>query len=226
MKIKIIGVGGTGSVLADLVSRYIAFLPEEEKWITLIDGDRVEEKNLTRQTLKKVGEFKVRDKCEQLKELYKNVKFSYSPIFVDERNISDLIFDGNIVFLCVDNHRTRKVVDEYCQALDNIVLVSSGNEETDGSCQIYIKKGGVEFTNPISRFHPEISEASDKLPNGASCEDIIEEDPQIFFTNATSAVIMCWLFRMYQERGELFEEVYFDIEKMKVQPSKRQVRRM
>lgn len=224
MNIKIIGIGGTGSILVDLISRYVSYLPVKDKKITLIDGDVVERKNFERQTLTKAGELKVLDKLEQVKALYRNIEFSYSPVYVDQNNITSIISESDIIFLCVDNHKTRKIVDEYCQKLNNIVLISSGNEEVDGSCQIYVKRGGEEVTNPISRFHPEIKEASDKLPTEpVGCKDIVDETPQLFFTNATSAIIMCWLFRTFLEKRDLSEEVYFDIDKMKVQPSRRRV---
>lgn len=215
MNIKIIGLGGIGSVLSEMMSKYVNYLkPEGEdkhKYITLIDGDEYEAKNWERQNFTKIGN-KAEIKKNELSEKFKDIVFCSIPFYVDEQVIDGLIKNGDIVFMGVDNHKTRKLVSDYCSNLDDITLISGGNEYTDGNVQIYIRKGGEDITPSLTDYHPEIRNPSDKLPTEMSCEELMNSEPQLYFTNTTVAVIMCWMFYNFIiKKNILNSEVYFDM---------------
>src|SRR5436309_1597847 len=56
------------------------------------------------------------------------------PEYVTAENVVTLVAEGDLVFLAVDNHKTRGLVDARCAALANVTLISGGKDgvEVDG----------------------------------------------------------------------------------------------
>lgn len=221
MKINIIGLGGIGSILSDSVCRFLNYSIQKNIEIILIDGDDYEEKNLERQ-LFSYFDNKATSKCRELKTKYNRMQIKDFPQFIDQDNIN-IIERGDIVFLCVDNHKTRKLVSDYCSTLGDIILISGGNELVDGNVQIYIRKNSKDVTPSLTKYHPEIENYNDKLPSEMSCEELEKSEPQLFFTNMMVACFMCSTFYNILQSSTFSEnskrtfkisEVYFDIEKM------------
>jgi hypothetical protein len=50
--------------------------------------------------------------------------------YVNESNIAALLRGGlhNVILLCVDNHATRKLVNDHCATLPDVCLISGGND--------------------------------------------------------------------------------------------------
>jgi len=101
MQITIIGIGGTGCRVAELLSK-------SDHKLTLIDRDIVEESNLHRQTLytkQDVGKGKVVAAGEKLKC---ETKFEdINPFSID--------LEGDLVIDCTDNTQTRLLINDYCK---------------------------------------------------------------------------------------------------------------
>lgn len=216
-KIKIIGLGGIGSELCEKLCKFL-YYRDMNCEIHLIDGDEYEHKNLERQNFKIFG-YKAESKKKELCDLYENnsgtMTFYSHPLFVNDENVKKIIHDGDYVFLGVDNHKTRRLISNYCKTLDNIILISGGNEFTDGNVQIYIRKEGRDETASLTDYHPEIINAVDKLPNEMSCLELQNSQPQLLFANAAAALIMCWSFYNIINNELVNGEVYFDIKSMK-----------
>jgi molybdopterin/thiamine biosynthesis adenylyltransferase len=210
MNIKIIGLGGIGSSLSLFISRYINYSDFQSKQITLIDGKRYEPRKAERQEFSNVGN-KSEVKVSEFRRLFSNVNYESIPTFVTENNISELIEDGDIVFLGVDNHKTRKIVSDYCSKLNNVTLISGGNELTDGNVQLYVRERGVDITPSLTQYHPEIQSPKDKLPSELSCEELLHSEPQIYFTNLSVAAYMCMMFYNVVNKNYGKSEVYFDV---------------
>jgi len=224
MRIVIIGLGGIGSILSDKICRYLNYsLQETETNVVLVDGDAYERKNYERQEFTNLGN-KATEKGGELQSKFKNLNIQPLPIYIDTENILDVISDGDTIFVCVDNHKTRSIVNDYCKALRNVTLISGGNELTDGNVQIFIRKRGKSLTPDLAMYHPEISKAKDKLPTEISCGELVQSEPQLFFTNLTVATIMCWVFYNILNSNMQVSEIYFDIQQMKVLPKVRQVK--
>jgi len=194
MKIVIIGLGGVGSILAEKVCRFINYGGFEEPEILLVDGDQYEPKNYERQEFIKIGN-KADVKADELEVKFRNIDFDAFQEYINEKNIDSVIQNGNVVFICVDNHKSRMVINNYCRNLSDVTLISGGNELTDG--------------------HPEIANPDDKLPDEMSCEELSKSEPQLYFTNLGVATLMCWLFynSVVNEQHDR-SEVYFDIQTM------------
>lgn len=117
-KIIIIGAGGLGCVVADLLSRMkINF--------TIIDDDIVDDTNLERQIL-----FNKKDLLKKKVYVIKEKLSEFSNINaidkrVDEKNIKTIINKSDLVIDCTDNVKTRLTINEYC-VNNNIPRIYSG----------------------------------------------------------------------------------------------------
>ncbi len=227
MNIKVIGLGGVGSILCDNIFRFINYDDDIESCnVILVDGKMYTQKNTSRQAFSRMGN-KARTKKAELSARFVGIDFDLVQDYITEINIKSIIEDQDIIFLCVDNHKTRKLVSDYCDTLDNVVLISGGNEFTDGNAQIYIRKEGRNITPSITDYHSEIKNPVDRSPDEMSCEELAVSEPQLLFANLTVATLMCWYFYDLCFTGSVLKgqnaEIYFDMKTMTVRPAQREV---
>jgi len=229
-EVKIIGLGGIGSILVNKLVRFVNHFSHsgsELGWeITLIDGDDFEVKNKERQEFLFLKN-KAASKMDELNAIVsESIKYAI-PEYITESNVSEAIREGDTILLCVDNHRTRKIISDYASTLNDVIIISGGNDYTDGNVQMFIRANGKSLTPSLTDYHPEIMNPPDRLPTEMSCEELANSDPQLFFANLTAATIMCWM--IYKVATTPLEEVgfcesYFDIVSMAVNSVKRQPR--
>lgn len=215
MNIVVIGIGGIGSHLVRPLCRYLNEL-RGEKNLTLIDGDRFEPKNESRQEFLELGN-KAEVIANELQAKYPDFYISGKAWYVTEENIHLAIHDGDIVFSCVDNHATRKVLSDRCKELQDVTLISGGNEYSDGNVQVFIRENGNNLTPPLTHLHPEIEKPADKNPGEMSCEELARSgSPQLIFTNFLASAWMLTTFwkvlNWFEESEDPFgySEIYFD----------------
>jgi len=209
VKAKIIGTGGIALCLIDPLCRLLNYGSSaysfDEVDVALIDGDEFEERNKPRQKFGDRGN-KAEVTKQRLEEEFFDINFRAHPAYVDEGNIGMFIGDGDVVFLCVDNHKTRKLVSIYCQEeLDNITLINGGNNSHDGNVMLYLKRDGVDLTLPLHTakdqdgkvYHPEILNPpeGDLHPNEEpedreGCLEQQADDPQLLVANNMAAAWM------------------------------------
>jgi len=167
---------------------------------------------------------KAETKKGELKEKFQNVIFLAESVFVNKENVLNLVKEKDIVILAVDNHKTRKIVSDYCSNLNDIILISAGNEMTDGNLQIFIKENGEKLTNSLTDFHPEIGDPQDKSPEEKSCQELQQSEPQLYFTNLMAASFACSALYNIMNDNCPYSEVYFDISTMKADSKIRKVK--
>jgi hypothetical protein len=234
--IKIIGLGGIGSWLVQFISKYARFTMLKNKKITItcIDGDKYDSLNRPRQNFTNLGS-KARIKMLELKSEYdkyvppgydlENFAFECYEEYISDDNIVSQIIEGDSVFMGVDNHKTRSLVSKHCKKLDDIILISGGNDVVVGNIQIYQKKAGEEITADLCAYHPEIENPQDKAPYEMSCEELQESAPQLLFTNIMVATLMCCAYyNLLTEKINInnqIGEAYFDITTLKCDPKLR-----
>ena len=110
-------------------------------------------------------------------------------------------------------------VSRRCEELSEVVLISGGNDFTDGSVQVYVRQGDRDITLPLTRFHPEIADPKDKSPAEMSCEELAQEGaPQLLFTNLGVACAMLNAFYAWRSGRLRYGEVYLDIVEGRAQP--------
>ena len=215
--VKVIGLGGIGARVAEALVQYLSFW-DRSIVVSLIDGDEYEERNRKRVLFEDYGN-KAVAKAEELADASRNsVVLIPVPDYVTPKNVRALLEDGDVVFLCVDNHATRRLVSNRCRQLDAVVLFSGGNDGIDegrpgtyGNVQVYIREDGHDVTNPLTRFHPEIAKPADKRPDELGCAASFDAAPQLLFTNIAVASSMLGAFYAWLTDELNYEEIYLDI---------------
>ena len=214
--IIVIGIGGIGGCLIpDLLKFLNSHHPRTT--VTFVDGDEFTDDNRGRQLV-----FQLANKARVVKEhfegQYPNIRLTCIESFVTEETIAEIISEDAIIFLCVDNHATRKLVSDYCEDMENVIVFSGGNELKDGNMQIFMRENGVNKSFPIANhLHREIQFPTDRNPAELGCQDLQERVRQLLATNRSIATVMFNAFTAYAE-GELlvegklrYDEVYIDI---------------
>jgi hypothetical protein len=210
-RIVLVGLGGIGSQLLPSLVRYLAFRPEPRPLLVLVDGDAYEPGNRTRQVFPEsaIGS----NKAEALAEVYRGLTVQGVGDYLTEANVAEVIRDGDAVLLAVDNHWTRFVVDRHLATLDEVTLISGGNNETDGNVQLVRRRGGEFVDGSLAEIHVEIGRATEaEFAARNGCERQVEERPQLVVTNLMVASAMLNCLWAVLERGSVsYSEVYLDV---------------
>jgi len=109
-KIVLIGCGGIGSPLGELLVRG-GFTN-----LILIDNDLIDETNLQRQVYFEddVGEFKSQTLKNQLLKIDKSAKIQVLTKVIDRNNIDIICSNADLIIDATDNFETRKIINNYC----------------------------------------------------------------------------------------------------------------
>ena len=225
--VKVIGLGGVGAVVAQALAQFLASRGGARA-LWLIDGDRYEERNRDR-VLFEAHENKAVAKARELGRAARG-RLALHPVpeYATPRNVARLVRDGDVVFACVDNHASRRLIDDRCRRLRDAVLVSGGNDGieagrtgTCGNAQIFVRSGGVDRTSPIARYHPEVARPADRRPDQLGCEALAPAAPQLLFTNLAVGAAMLGLYHAWLVGSLDHEEVYLDIAAGRMVPVRR-----
>jgi hypothetical protein len=223
-RLKIVGLGGTGSIVARYAVAYLAAAGCPVR-VTLIDGDDFEPRNSERMLFSHCGN-KAAVVRQDLLDFVEDSQLTLAALeeYVTPENFDRLIVDGDVVLLAVDNHATRKLVGDFCrERLADVCLISGGNDGvgedtsgraqrgTYGNVQIHRRRGGCDVSPPLSAYHPEIGTPRDTLPTDLSCTEALASAPQILFTNLAAASAMLNAFFLVACRALDYPEVCFDI---------------
>jgi hypothetical protein len=217
-RIKVIGLGGIGCIVVQFLVLFLKSLQQPLR-LSLIDGDRFEPANGERMAFATLGN-KAEVKAAEVASLgATDLTVVPCPEYVQADNITRLIGCGDLLFLCVDNHPTRKLISDHCATLSDVVLISGGNEGVEppkergtyGNVQVAIRRGGNDVTVPITRHHPEIANPVGAVPSTANCGQMALSSPQILFTNLAVASAMLNAFFTYTCGRLSYQEVMLDI---------------
>lgn len=228
--IKVIGLGGVGSIVARYGSIFLASLQQPVR-LVCVDGDSFEPANVSRMMFSTFGN-KAAVIINELRDKFIETQLSLLAVeeYVTEGNIHNLIQNGDIIILAVDNHATRKLVSDFCSHQNGVVLISGGNdgveinstgrqlEGTYGNCQIYIRRGGKDISPSLTRYHQEIANPEDVLPADQGCSELLFSVPQILFTNLTTAASILNSLWLYLCNALPYSELAFDISKGLMRP--------
>ena len=121
-KVTIVGVGGLGCPVA------LYLTAAGIGRITLIDKEKIELSNLNRQILHwsvDIGKFKTFSAIEKLSKLNPSIKFESYEEEIEGESIRELIKGSNVVVDCLDNWKTRFILNEACVS-ERIPLVHAG----------------------------------------------------------------------------------------------------
>ena len=210
-RIVLVGLGGIGSQLLPSLVRYLAFRPEPRPLLVLVDGDAYEPGNRTRQVFPE-GAIGV-NKAEALAEVYRGLTVQAVADYLTDENVATIIRDGDLVLLAVDNHWSRFLVDRHLAGLQEVTLISGGNDETDGNVQLVRRREGQFVDGSLAEIHVEIGRATEaEFAARNGCERQVEERPQLVVTNLMVASAMLNCLWAVLERGSVsYSEVYLDV---------------
>lgn len=221
-RIIVVGLGGIGAFLTVPLAMFLSALKELRVRMNLIDGDAYEERNRERMEFSEPGN-KAVVLSRRLTRGFGRPRFYIRPVdqYLDENNVHELIVEQDIVFSCVDNHATRKLISDHCETLDDVVLISGGNDGVEdgnrgtyGNVQVFRRVDGEERNPPLTRFHPEIASPADEPPS-EGCEDLAATTaPQILWTNLFAASVMGSAFYHLLSCApgdQLYDEACFDV---------------
>lgn len=218
MNVKIIGCGGVGLRLAPEIAMWLAYDPRASRGkvpsLTLIDGDVFEERNAARQAFDRIGN-KAEVAAEGLRDRYQGkLVVEAEPEFIGRQNDVRLIREGDTVFCAVDKFSARKVVNDRVARLNNCLVIAGGNDLTDGSIQVYLRRDGKDLTLPLANeYHPEMINPPDDNPGDRieGCDVEVVSTPQLGFTNMFVATMMLAAFYAAVEGKLDYNEAYFDL---------------
>jgi hypothetical protein len=224
-RFAVIGCGGVGGHLAPNLCHYL-HAERRAAHVVVVDGDTFEPRNRSRMRFTSCENKAVATARELAGAFGDVLTMEPVPSYVTAENIATLVVERSVVFLAVDNHATRRLVDDHCAALDDVVLISGGNDGVEdgrkgtyGSVQLVRRVGGRSLTSSLRRFHPEIETPEDRHPGELDCLTLAREGaPQLLFTNLAVASAMLSAFYGVERDATAYEEVYLDILKNRVQP--------
>jgi molybdopterin/thiamine biosynthesis adenylyltransferase len=110
----VVGLGGLGGTVAEVLARMGVGR------LTLVDGDRFEESNLNRQLLSTVdglGQLKSEAAQARVGRINPSVDVNALTEFVTADNAGAVLEGCNVVVDCLDNLRTRFVVEDACRRI-------------------------------------------------------------------------------------------------------------
>lgn len=223
--VKIVGLGGTGGIVARYGCMFLAPLAKGRgARVVLIDGDSFEPGNAMRMFFSECGN-KAAVTLAALRPRFAGSDLTLLAVeeYLTPENVGRLVRPRDLVLLCVDNHATRKLVSDHCATLDEVVLISAGNDGVGpdasgrvrrgsyGNCQVYVRRGGRDRSPSLTRYHAEIEDPADKLPTDLSCTDLLESVPQLLLANLAAASSMLNALWLYLSGGLGYSELAFDI---------------
>jgi molybdopterin/thiamine biosynthesis adenylyltransferase len=221
--VKLIGLGGVGSVVARYGAVFLASLGQEVRFV-LVDGDVFEYSNASRMLFAGYGN-KAAVLRSELLPRFADSSLSLLAVekFATPDNVSSLIQSGDLCLLCVDNHATRKLLSGHCSQLADVCLISGGNDGvgkdssgavrrgTYGNVQIYARCHGKDVTPSLASNHPEIASPADHLPGDQNCTELVASTPQILFANLAVASAMLNTLFLWLSGALHYGELSFDI---------------
>ena len=228
--VKIIGLGGIGSIVARYAGVFLASLNTPLR-LVLIDGDHFEHSNATRMLFDEHGN-KAAVVHNELSDRIFDTQVTLVAIqeFVNPENIGQLIHDGDIVIVCVDNFATRSLISLHAEGLKNVTVISAGNDGvgeergkmkhgTYGNCQIYSRKDGQDRCLGLTHHHPEIENPEDHVPGDAEdCTEAIMSTPQLLATNLMAASTVLNTLWLHLCGRAFYAELSFDIAEALMRP--------
>lgn len=211
-----IGAGGTGT---HFIGPALAFLDthhrgRNEEWqYVIIDGDNFEEKNLERQ-LFDPGLVSL-NKAESMAQMYNRYPVIAVPRFVGQNDLAEMMQDGDTVFICADNHSIRALVQERALQLQSSVVINAGNEQHDGTVQLFVRENGENKTPPITFLHPEIIYIGEDDRQAMSCQQVaaLPGGGQLILANQQAASwMLAALWRFHEGHWQTgWTELNFDL---------------
>jgi hypothetical protein len=223
--VYVIGLGGIGSWLVEPVMRFLhskKMLDHTD--IILVDGDKYEASNRNRQIVhpKLIGMNKADATAQRMRSYFPESSIIAVPQFISTKHGSYFkqYPARTWILSCSDNNVCRLHLSQIADGMDNVTLLTGGNEMTDGNSHLFHRTARSHQNETLLKKHPEIAEANDGDRSAMSCEQLaaLPSGGQIIVTNFVCASTM--LMHFYQSWEAYanhkipdYNESFFDINK-------------
>ena len=188
MNVAVIGCGGTGGWVANLLAKMLG----EEDILVLVDKDKFEKKNMDRQLNCKVGMSKATALAQSIKArcAVETILEWFSP---------DMKLGGaSAIFCCADNHRARVACLAYADSNTATAYIGGNEYSSFDACAYRRFMKGHELMDPRVRF-PEIMTDKTGDPLSPSCTgEVLEGSPQLALANMQTATALCRLWYTWE----------------------------
>jgi len=251
--IVILGTGGNGGNLIPTLSRFIYSMIDSKEYdilFTVVDGDIVEKGNLYRQHFTK-GDLG-KNKAMVFAHRYSNA-FGIDINFVDtyietEASLESLLtfcnrdyqYKGDrkpylpVLIGCVDNNRSRIMMHNVFNKINDIVYIDAGNEKYSGQVVMGVRGNGKTLMPDIAEIFPEILEDKTSVfKSKEGCTRVAHKDDgridvekmnQQLVTNATAAtIILNFVANLMLGKPLLTNAVDFDTTNINVKPKQNMI---
>lgn len=225
-----VGAGGTGTHLLPALLAYLRAYHgnqltldpldtetpierETEYQVVIADGDVFEPKNHVRQIFE--DGLATVNKAEAMLQMYPGHPIIAVSRYISQADIEQMVQDGDCVLICADNYSVRSLIVDHVKTLDNAVVVNAGNENFDGSVQLWVREGGENKTPNLTYGHPEIRFIAEDDRAAMDCATIarLPGGGQTLLANMTAATFMLLAVQRWHSRT--FEtgwtELQFDL---------------
>ncbi len=222
--IAMVGCGGTGSFAAEGLARLLLSYPAVKLY--LIDGDRVEERNLGRQNFfaADLGKFKSEALAERLTKAYRStVAYLTTPLLP---TIAGRLDNCGVVVGCVDNAAARETIANQTSVRQWWVDSGNGNEHGQvviGNSSVVQLGSGGAFNPEEGRcyglplptlVHPELLVPAPQ----PSCAEAAAAGDQGTTINQFMALLVVAMVRRLLEGRLTWWRVYLDLESGSLRP--------
>ncbi|KXK08181.1 MAG: ThiF family protein [Microgenomates bacterium OLB22] len=160
-RIVVVGCGGIADHLLHCLMMVLGQQNRDPYEVVLVDGDAFDETNRARQTFRRLGP-KAYVRREELGVIYPHVSIDAFPFFLSDRpdqlklptvkHPSEVIMEGDEIFLCVDNLDARRAISVVAEQLSNVLIIDGGNELTTGLVTYHLRINGVDVSPPATKF--------------------------------------------------------------------------
>lgn len=183
----LVGCGGIGSLLIEPLTRLLTYHPNGTDHFIVVEADRVEPRNLTRQLFPNNQLW--RSKSLAISRKLNTPNISFIDKYINEGNVVDILSilptNNSLIIAAVDNAATRKLLLETADdLLESYVWISPSNEYSTVQTSIYIKNSDPPFIHPLIRYS-NLQQPDDKIPGG--CYDEQPSSPQLITANNLAA---------------------------------------
>ncbi len=220
--VVVVGAGGTGSYFLKEFSRYLCGNDDALSHIhslVILDGDIVEEKNLSRQAFieEDIGQSKAGVMASILNESFSLNWQGYDKYLLHASELTELTDQTNcipVIVGCVDNHACRMVCEEFFTNSQECIYFDSANEFSSGEV-VFAVKAGKKASPLRSDLFPEIKKGDLRNVEEMSCTELNAVAPQHIAANMEAGLhLLSAMTTLLEEGTAIAGMTVFDVKRM------------
>lgn len=141
-RVGVVGLGGLGGAVVEILARLGIGI------LNVIDGDTFEESNLNRQFLstpKLMAKSKADTAARRIREINPSIAVNHHSQFINEKNGLDLLNRPDVIVDCLDNVKTRFILERFCRQIGSPLVSAAVAGSTGHVTTIYPQDQGLKL---------------------------------------------------------------------------------